>query len=124
MAQDVVLAIDNGTQSIRALLFDLQGNLLAKSRVPIEPYFSEHPGWAEQHPEYFWNMLCQACQQLWTTNRHPQSRDRRSGADHAARHGDQSWIVTVKPLRPAIIWLDQRRTEGLETGRRAVGAGL
>jgi len=47
MAQNVVLAIDNGTQSIRALLFDMQGNLLARSRVPIEPYFSEHPGWAE-----------------------------------------------------------------------------
>ncbi len=75
MAQDVVLAIDNGTQSIRALLFDMQGNLLAKSRVPIEPYFSEQPGWAEQHPDYFWQTLCQACQQLWSHHRHPQSRD-------------------------------------------------
>lgn len=28
-----LLAIDNGTQSVRALLFDLQGNLLGKGKV-------------------------------------------------------------------------------------------
>ena len=33
MTRDIILAIDNGTQSVRALLFDLRGNLLAKSRV-------------------------------------------------------------------------------------------
>jgi glycerol kinase len=31
MAADTILAIDNGTQSVRALLFDLEGTLLAKS---------------------------------------------------------------------------------------------
>lgn len=53
MGADQLLAIDNGTQSVRALLFDLQGNLIAKSRVPIEPYFSTEPGYAEQHPHVF-----------------------------------------------------------------------
>ena len=57
--RDLILAIDNGTQSVRALLFDPQGNLLAKSRVPIEPYFSTAPGLAEQEPEVFWQALCQ-----------------------------------------------------------------
>jgi sugar (pentulose or hexulose) kinase len=50
----LILAIDNGTQSVRALLFDQQGNLHGKGKQEIEPYFSEHPGWAEQHPDYFW----------------------------------------------------------------------
>ncbi|MCB0049460.1 MAG: carbohydrate kinase, partial [Caldilinea sp.] len=63
--RDQLLAIDNGTQSVRALLFDLQGNLLAKSQVHIEPYFARRPGWAEQNPEYYWSALCQACQGLW-----------------------------------------------------------
>ena len=36
MTRDIILAIDNGTQSVRALLFDLRGNLLAKSRVLAE----------------------------------------------------------------------------------------
>ena len=38
-----LLALDNGTQSVRALVFDLRGNLLAKQRVPIEPYYSTAP---------------------------------------------------------------------------------
>ena len=46
-AGELILAIDNGTQSVRALIFDLRGSLVAKARVPIEPYFSRQPGWAE-----------------------------------------------------------------------------
>ena len=61
----LILAIDNGTQSVRALLFDTQGNLVGKGKQEIEPYFSEQPGWAEQHPEYFWENLGKACQLLW-----------------------------------------------------------
>lgn len=63
----LILAIDNGTQSIRALLFDSQGNLLGKGKQEIEPYFSEQPGWAEQHPDFFWENLGYACQKLWLT---------------------------------------------------------
>ena len=65
MSKDHILAIDYGTQSVRALIFDLHGNLAYKVRVPVEPYFSENPGWAEQHPAYFWENLCAACRQLW-----------------------------------------------------------
>ena len=70
MTKDLLLAIDYGTQSVRALVFDLEGNLVAKSRVIVQPYFSEQPGWAEQHPEYFWQKFCEACQGLWG-NRSP-----------------------------------------------------
>lgn len=109
----MLLAIDNGTQSVRALLFDLQGNLVARSRVPIEPYFSEHPGWAEQHPEYFWQSLCQACQLLWQ-----QTDISKSAITGVAVTTQRATMVNVdrdgKPLRPAIVWLDQRRTEGLD----------
>jgi sugar (pentulose or hexulose) kinase len=62
---DYVLAIDNGTQSVRAMVFDNIGQLVAKSKVDIEPYFSTQPGYAEQQPDYFWSALCQACQELW-----------------------------------------------------------
>jgi len=41
--RDHLLAIDNGTQSVRALWFDLSGNLVAKSQVTIEPYFRASP---------------------------------------------------------------------------------
>ena len=42
--KNYVLAIDNGTQSVRALVFDLEGQLVAKSKVEIEPYFSDATG--------------------------------------------------------------------------------
>ena len=35
--KDLLLAIDNGTQSLKALIFDLEGNLLAKERVTFNP---------------------------------------------------------------------------------------
>jgi sugar (pentulose or hexulose) kinase len=110
---DHILAIDNGTQSVRALLFDLQGNLVDKSYVPLEPYFSEQPGWAEQHPGYYWESLCQACQQLWQ-----QTGVRKGAVAGVALTTQRATMINVdqdgQPLRPAMVWLDQRRTEGLE----------
>lgn len=107
-----LLAIDNGTQSVRALLFDPRGNLLSKQRVPIEPYYSTAPGLAEQDPEVFWRAVCEACQGLWA-----QGVDKSSIAA-VALTTQRSTVVNVdkngKPLRPAIVWLDQRRTEGLK----------
>ena len=106
-----LLAIDNGTQSVRALVFDPRGNLVAKQRIPIEPYYSNAPGLAEQDPEVFWRALCDACQGLWA-----QGVDKSSLAA-VALTTQRSTLINVdksgKPLRPAIVWLDQRRTEGL-----------
>jgi sugar (pentulose or hexulose) kinase len=107
-----LLAIDNGTQSARALLFDPRGNLLAKHRVPIESYYSTAPGLAEQDPEVFWKAICEACQGLWA-----QGVDKSSIAA-VSLTTQRSTLINVdkhgKPLRPAIVWLDQRRTEGLK----------
>jgi sugar (pentulose or hexulose) kinase len=107
-----LLAIDNGTQSARALLFDPRGNLLAKHRIPIESYYSTAPGLAEQDPEVFWNAICEACQGLWAQDVDKSSiaavslTTQRSTLINVDKHG--------KPLRPAIVWTDQRRTEGLK----------
>jgi len=117
-SKDLILAIDNGTQSVRALLFDLAGNLLAKCRVPIEPYFSTAPGLAEQHPQLFWDALCQACQGLVSSlgsgDLQGLSKERIAGV---ALTTQRSTVINLdkagQPLRPAIVWLDQRRTEGL-----------
>lgn len=113
MGGDHILAIDNGTQSVRALLFDLEGNLVAKSLVPLEAYFSRKPGWAEQQAEYYWESLCQACQQLWQGMDLP-----KEAIAGVALTTQRTTMVNVdadgQPLRPAIVWLDQRRAEGLK----------
>ncbi len=99
---EYVLAIDNGTQSVRALVFDLAGQLVAKSKVEIEPYFSDQPGWAEQHVEYFWDNLCKACHGLW-----PQLDFPKSAIKSVALTTQRATVVNLdrdgKPLRPAII---------------------
>lgn len=112
MANDVVLSIDVGTQSVRALLFDLQGNLIDMARVPVNPYYSPQPGWAEQRPEYYWENLCRACNELWAKTDVP-----REAIAGVALTTQRATMINVNregvALRPAIVWLDQRRTEGL-----------
>ncbi len=116
--KDLIIAIDNGTQSVRALLFDPRGSLLAKSRIPIEPYFSSAAGIAEQYPNVFWDALCQACKELMTAIDHSGekeiSRGRIAGVTLTTQ---RSTLINLdrnnQPLRPAMVWLDQRRAEGL-----------
>lgn len=113
MAGELLLTIDNGTQSVRALVFDLQGNTVAKSKVDIVPYVSPQNGWAEQDPEYYWKKLCEACQKLWEES----NIDKKSIAGLAITT-QRCTVINLdqngKPLRPAMVWLDQRRTSGLE----------
>ncbi len=123
MRNEHILAIDNGTQSVRALLFDAAGELVAKSQVMLEAYVSPQPGWAEQDPGYYWDSLCAACQQLWA----------QPGVDKSAIKGvtvttQRGTVVNVdaegQPLRPAIVWLDQRTTAGVRPVGGLWGAAL
>ncbi|MCP5160145.1 MAG: carbohydrate kinase [Hahellaceae bacterium] len=110
MSRDYLLSIDNGTQSIRALLFDTEGNLVGKGKKELEPYFSTYPGWAEQHPEYYWQSLKEACDQLWASVAIDKTQIR--GMSVTTQRGT---VINLdaqgQPLRPAIIWLDQRHAE-------------
>jgi len=112
MPDQTILAIDNGTQSVRAMLFDLKGNIVAKVQVQLDAYFSLHPGWAEHEPEGYWQAVCRACTDLWL----------QPGADKATVAGvavttQRGTVVNLdragKPLRPAITWMDQRRTDSV-----------
>ncbi len=106
----LLLAIDQGTQSVRAMLFDLHGQLIAKSQQHIEPYFSEQPNWAEQHAGYFWEHLIKACQGLWQA--HPELKSRVVGVSLACQRATMICLdKDLQPLRPATIWLDSRRTD-------------
>lgn len=108
--EPLILAFDNGTQSIRALLFDTRGNLVGKGKQEIEPYFSDQPGWAEQHPEYFWDNLGLAADKLWqSTDARPEQV--RGVTVTTQRSTTINLDANGEPLRPAIIWLDQRHAE-------------
>jgi sugar (pentulose or hexulose) kinase len=111
MSNDYLLAIDCGTQSVRALIFDLQGHLVDKAQVEIDSYQAPQPGWVENDPEEFWRTLSLACQRLWANTSVPKAALARPGRHHAARHRDQPRRQRGEPLRPAIVWLDQRRSD-------------
>jgi sugar (pentulose or hexulose) kinase len=121
--KDHILAIDNGTQSVRAMIVDLCGNLVSKVKRPLVPYQSPEPGWAEQDPDYYWRNLCAACQQLWQETDVPKE----AIAGVALTTVRNTWVNVDrrgKPLRPAIVWMDQRRTEGLPRIRGLWGAAF
>ena len=108
--EPAILAIDNGTQSVRALLFDLHGNIVAKCQVPLLAYFSTHPGWHEHEPEDYWQAVCRACHGLWA-----QPGVVREAVRAVAVTTQRGTVVNLgrdgRALRPAITWLDQRRAD-------------
>jgi len=104
------LTIDNGTQSVRALVFDQQGQLLAKSKIDIVPYVEPQAGWAEQEPQYYWESLCRACQEVLQKIEFPK--------ESIAAVSVTTQRTTVMPLdehgealHPAITWLDRRKVD-------------
>lgn len=111
MSAPRLLAIDVGTQSARAIVFDPQGHLLARAQVPFEPtYQSPQPGWAEQSAEVYWDAVVACCQSLW--------RDgtvRPAEITGLALTTQRNTMVCLdgagQVLRPAILWLDQRRCD-------------
>ena len=101
------LTIDQGTQSIRAIVFDAYGEIVDKDQIKIESYFSEKAGWAEQHPDYFWKQLGDVCQLLWRQGK--VSADNIHAIAVTTQRGTMINLdAQGQPLRPAVVWLDQR----------------
>jgi glycerol kinase len=106
-----ILALDQGTTSSRAILFDLQGRPLAAARRPLACQYPA-PGWVEQDPaEILRGQLEAAREALETAGL--------AAADLAAvgianqRETTLVWErATGRPLTPAIVW-QCRRTAAL-----------
>jgi sugar (pentulose or hexulose) kinase len=107
---DLILVFDAGTQSIRAAVIDLAGNIHKIIRTPIEPYFSRQPGWAEQEPDYYWQTLAATSRKLLGSEK--VQTERIAGVSLTCQ---RTTVINLdrdgKPLRPAILWLDQRKSQ-------------
>lgn len=103
-----VLALDFGTQSVRALIINDKGAILASEKVVYDqPYFSIQSGFAEQNPDYYFEQMVKATIAL--------SRNHKDLLDSIQSIGvttfrDSPIILDkdFKPIRPMILWLDQR----------------
>lgn len=111
MTNPTIVTIDAGTQSIRAVLLDLKGNIIDIEKKSMQAYFSEHAGWAEQDPEYMWTVLCSATNDLMKRLSLEQIESI-SGVSLTTQRGT---VVNLdangEAIRPAIIWLDRRQAE-------------
>jgi sugar (pentulose or hexulose) kinase len=112
MTADRVLALDVGTQSVRAMVIDPSGAILAHAKVPIEPYVPGPPGCCEQDPELYWRSIGEACARIWE-----QPEGRRDALAGVALTTQRGTVVITddegQPLRRAMVWLDRCRAEGL-----------
>ena len=107
--EDLFLTFDVGTQSVRCALIDVAGTVIDFVKIPIQAYFSENQGWAEQRPDYYWSNLCAASRQVIQRNSGMLPLIR-AVAVSSQRGTYINLDKDGNPLRPAITWLDQRLT--------------
>lgn len=111
---DLILAIDSGTQNVKAAVFDLNGNELSLSRQAHTPNDFPQPQWIEHDPEDYWEKMCKAVKEAITAiGKDGVERIRAVGL--TSQRGTE--IATDRdgnPIRPAIVYNDNRVTEGLK----------
>lgn len=109
--QKTILSIDCGTQSLRAIIFSLKGEVLAIEKIKFEsPYISPKPGWAEQDPEIYWESLKIASTKL-KQSQPIQFKNIVGMGVTAIRDSMVNVDGNGNPLRPLIVWLDQRKAK-------------
>jgi sugar (pentulose or hexulose) kinase len=107
-SDELLLAIDCGTQSVRALLIDLAGAIVAKRQHALNDYKSPQDNWLEYDAEAFWRSTAAVCRDLWSA--HGDLKSHAKGLVVTTQRGSLVPLdADGKPLRPFIIWLDQRR---------------
>ncbi|MFN3713993.1 MAG: glycerol kinase GlpK [Alcanivoracaceae bacterium] len=114
-----LLAIDQGTTSSRAILFDHSGRRLAQAQREFRQYYPED-GWVEHDAGQIWQDCLQLCRQV-LKEAGVEARGVAAIGITNQRETTVLWDrATGKPLAPAIVWQD-RRTAGLCATLKAEG---
>jgi glycerol kinase len=114
-----ILALDQGTTSSRAILFDHAGAQVATAQQEF-PQIYPQPGWVEHDPEQIWDSQLRVLRSvLWHDNTAPQ--DVAAIGITNQRETTILWErATGKPVYNAIVWQD-RRTAGMCDTLKAEG---
>ncbi len=103
------LGIDLGASSLKACLINAQGERLALVRAALETH-RPATGWSEQNPEAWRAGVSDALQQLHET--HAAEMAQLSGISFSGgAHIGVLCDEDARPLRPAIMWDDQRAVQ-------------
>jgi glycerol kinase len=100
-----VLAIDQGTTSTRAILFDREGRARATAQMPLTQIYPA-PGQVEHDPEEIWRSVLHVGREVLS------SVGAKSVAAVGITNQRETTVVweraTGKPLANAIVWQDRR----------------
>ncbi|MBD3886997.1 xylulokinase [Phormidium tenue FACHB-886] len=109
----MLLGIDLGTGSVKALLLDADGTVLAEASHAY-PVKAPKPGWAETDPEAWWSAVAIVVHQVVANSSHSVEAIGLSGQMHGVVLTDKEG----QPLRPAILWADMRSGNVLDAYRQ------
>jgi glycerol kinase len=115
---DFVLALDQGTSSSRAILFDHAGNIASVSQQPY-PIAYPQPGWVEQSAEDIWETQAYVARDALNRIGADASQVAAIGITNQ-RETTIIWDREGVPVAPAIVWQD-RRTAGTCQSLRDAG---
>ncbi len=116
---EYVLAIDQGTTSTRAILFDQALNVFAVEQQEFPQHFPRS-GWVEHNPEDIWTSTIEVCRNIMRLRDISPSNIASIGITNQ-RETTVIWDrETGTPVHPAIVWQD-RRTADICAGLRESG---
>jgi xylulokinase len=118
---DLFLGIDIGTTGCKALLLDSAGGVLATATAEY-PLSTPKPLWSEQNPHDWWKSACRAIREVISVAKIDATNIACVGLA-GQMHGLVLLDKRGEPLRPAILWNDQRSSAECEDIHRRVGGG-
>ena len=105
-----ILALDQGTSSSRAIVFDRQGHAKAVSQKEFTQYFPK-PGWVEHNPMEIWSSQAAVIAEA-ITSIHINGLDIAAIGITNQRETTIVWDAeTGQPVYNAIVWQDRRTSE-------------
>ena len=105
-----IIAIDQGTTSSRAVLFDTTGKSLFKSQLEFRQYFPKN-GWVEHNPEEIWNKTKKVLVNVINESKKLKGEILTIGITNQ-RETTILWNkVSGKPIYNAIVWQDRRTAD-------------
>ncbi len=106
-----ILALDQGTTSSRAILFDKNGSIVAIEQQEFTQFYPK-PGWVEHDADEIWRTQLQVAQKVLKNNKIA-AQDVASIGITNQRETTVIWNKqTGEPIHHAIVWQD-RRTAGI-----------
>ncbi|HEX5158622.1 MAG TPA: xylulokinase [Ktedonobacterales bacterium] len=115
----LLLGIDLSTTGAKALLIDEQGRTVASASTPLM-LSTPRPLWAEQHPHDWWDATAASIRTALATAEATGDEVRAIGLT-GQMHGLALLDGQGEPLRPAILWNDQRTAVECDEIRARMG---